>query len=74
MLIIRKNTIGFDEQRNRLRWTMKAIAMPIEAYCIFNGIKNAQMGQMDFAKNKKGCFHERSTLIFSTMRAMTAQQ
>lgn len=40
----------------------------------FNGIKNAEMGQMDFAKNKKGCFHERSTLIFSTMRAMTAQQ
>lgn len=36
--------------------------------------KTAQMGQMDFAKNKKGCFHERSTLIFSTMRAMTAQQ
>lgn len=40
----------------------------------FNGIKIAEMGQMDFAKNKKGCFHERSTLIFSTMRAMTAQQ
>jgi hypothetical protein len=36
--------------------------------------KTAQMGQVDFAKNKKGCFHERSTLIFSTMRAMTAQQ
>lgn len=36
--------------------------------------KTAQMGQVDFAKNKKGCFHERGTLIFSTMRAMTAQQ
>lgn len=36
--------------------------------------KTAQMGQMDFAKNKKGYFHERGTLIFSTMRAMTAQQ
>ena len=69
------NAIGFDGQRNRLRWTMKAIVMPIEAYCVFfNGIKNAEMGQMDCAKNKKGCFHERSTLIFSTMRAMTAQQ
>lgn len=32
------------------------------------------MGQVDFAKNKKGCFREGSTLIFSTMRAMTAQQ
>lgn len=37
--------------------------------------KTAQLGQMDFAKNKKGCFHEESTLLYSlTMRAMTAQQ
>lgn len=62
------NEIGFDGQRKQLRCPSKPIAF-------FNGIKKtAQMGQVDFAKNKKGCFHERSTLIFSTMRAMTAQQ
>ena len=61
------NEIGFDGQRKQLRCSSKPIAF-------FNGIKIAEMGQMDFAKNKKGCFHERSTLIFSTMRAMTAQQ
>ncbi len=61
------NEIGFDEQRKQLRCPSKPIAF-------FNGIKNAEIGQVDFAKNKKGCFHERGTLIFSTMRAMTAQQ
>lgn len=60
--------IAFIVHRSLLRCPSKPIAF------FFNGIKNAEMGQMDFAKNKKGCFHERSTLIFSTMRAMTAQQ
>ena len=69
------NAIAFIVHRSLLRCPSKPIALSIEAYCVFfNGIKNAEMGQMDFAKNKKGCFHERSTLIFSTMRAMTAQQ